>query len=401
MGGLVLVLALASCEQKTAEVPPAAARPEVSVVTLHARSVAITAQLAGRTSASQIADVRPQVSGIIQSRLFKEGSEVAAGDALYQIDPSSYQAAYDSAAAALQKAQAAIPTAQAKAGRYQQLIKTSAVSQQDYDDALATLAQAKADVASAAASVEAARINLAFTKVTAPIGGRVDASTVTAGALVTAQQTTALTTIRKLDPINVDVTESSTNLLAFRKAVAEGRLKTFGPNVAVKLNLETGTTYDQAGKLQFATANIEPTTGSFTVRAEFPNPERLLLPGMYVRAEIEEGVAPNSILVPQRAVTYNSKGEATAKFIGTDGKVADRVLTVRQNIGNNWLVDGGVADGDKIIVEGGQLVRTGSEANAIEVTVDDATGDIRALEGSPAAGSPIKTPDPAPQDKKS
>ena len=333
----------------------AAGKPEVGVVTVHPQSVAITAELPGRTTASLTADVRPQVNGIIQARLFKEGSEVVVGQPLYLIDPASYQAAYDSAKAAQQKAEAAVPTAQAKFDRYAGLLKQNVVSKQDYDDAAATLAQANADVASAKASVETARINLDYTKITAPIAGRIDKSSLTPGALVTANQDTLLTTIRALDPINVDVTQSSTNLLNLRQAINEGRLKFSGPNVSVKLKLENGTIYSQTGKLEFSGANVDQTTGTFALRAEFPNPDRLLLPGMYVRALVEEGVAQNSFLVPQRAVSRNTKGEATAMVINAAGKVETRVLAVRNSVGNNWLVDSGVGDGDRVIVEGMQL----------------------------------------------
>ncbi|GLK56877.1 membrane fusion protein (multidrug efflux system) [Methylopila capsulata] len=341
------------------------------------RSVAVTAELPGRVSASLVSEVRPQVGGIIQTRLFKEGSEVKQGDPLYQIDPASYKASYDSAIAAQQKAEAAVPSAQAKVDRYQGLAKGSAVSKQDLDDAEAALAQAIADVASAKAEVDTARINLDYTTIRAPIGGRVDASSLTPGALVTASQDTALTTVRTLDPINVDVTQSSTNLLRFREAVKTGRLKFRGPDVAVKLHLENGSTYGQNGALQFAEANVDETTGTFTVRASFPNPDRLLLPGMYVRAVIEEGVAPNSVLVTQQAVGRNTKGEATVKVVGADSKIEERVIVVGRQIGNSWLVDQGLKAGDKVVVEGGQNVRAGQEVTAAEVSVDDATGDIR------------------------
>ncbi len=354
-----------------------ASRPEVGVVTLRPQSVAITAELPGRTAASLVAEVRPQVNGIIQRRLFKEGTEVAAGEALYQIDPASYQAAYDSAVATLQKASASVPSAQAKVERYQGLIKKDAVSRQDLDDAMATLAQAKADVASAQASVAAARIDLAYTKITAPIAGRVGKSSLTQGALVTANQETALTTIRKQDPINVDVTQSSTNLLNLLQAVNEGRLKLGGSNISVKLKLENGTIYPYEGKLEFAEANVDEATGTFTLRAEFPNPERLLLPGVYVRAIVEEGIAENSFLVPQRAVSRNTKGEATAMFVNREGKVEERVLSIQNSVGNNWLVDSGVDDGDRVIVEGVQFVRIGQEATPIEVTIDETTGEVR------------------------
>ena len=374
-----LALALSGCDgqnKNAAQQAGGAQKPQVSVVTLHPQSVAITAELPGRTTASLTAEIRPQVNGIIKARLFKEGSEVKAGDPLYEIDPATYQAALDSALATLQKAQAAIPSAEAKVERYQGLVKQNAISKQDFDDANAALAQAEADVASAKASVETARINLAYTKITAPIGGRIDKSSLTQGALVTANQDTALTTIRTIDPINVDVTASSTDLLNWRQAIKDGRLKFTGPDVHIKLKLDNGTTYSHTGKLAFVESNVSQTTGTFALRAEFPNPERLLLPGMYVRAIVEEGVAPNSYLVPQRAVTRNTKGEATAMFVTADGKVEQRVLSISRNIGNNWLVQSGIHDGDRIIVEGTLLVRPGQAVSAVEVTIDENTGEV-------------------------
>ncbi len=374
---LLLAALLAACNSEKAAAPPPQPQLQISVVTLHPQPVAITAELPGRVSASLIAEIRPQVNGIIKSRLFREGSEVKAGDVLYEIDPAPYQAALDSAVAAQHKAEAAVANAQVRADRYRELLQRNAGSKQDADDAAATLGQAQADVAAAKANVEAARINLAYTKVTAPIDGRIDKSALTQGALVTANQAAVLTTIRKLDPINVDVTQSSTNLLKFRNDIASGRLKFTGPNVAVKLKLDTGDAYAQSGKLEFAEANIDETTGTFTVRAEFPNPERLLLPGMFVRAVIQEGIAENSFLLPQRAVGRNTKGEATAKFVSAEGKVEERVLTTRRHIGNNWLVDSGVKDGERIIVEGGQLVRAGQSVTVNEVSVDEATGELK------------------------
>jgi membrane fusion protein (multidrug efflux system) len=374
-----LMLFLAGCGNqsdmaaKMAGSPPKA---EVSVVTLHPQSIAITTELPGRTTASLTAEVRPQVSGIIKTRTFKEGGEVAAGDNLYQIDPASYQASYDSALAAKKKAEAAVPNAEAKVERYSTLIKQNAVSKQDYDDAVATLAQAKADVESNKAAVDTARINLAYTNITAPIGGRIDKSSLTPGALVTASQTTVLTTIRTIDPINVDVTESSTNLLNWRRAVSEGRIKVSGTHVSVKLKLENGTIYNHAGRLEFAESNVSESTGTFTLRAVFPNPDRLLLPGMYARAIVEQGVAQNSFAVPQRGVTRNGKGEATGMFVMSDGKVEQRVLTVGQNVGNNWLVTG-IKDGDRIIVEGTQLVKPGDAVTAVEVTIDPTSGEVK------------------------
>lgn len=390
--GIGAALFLAGCnEQKQAQNPGAAVKPEVSAVALHPQSVAITAELPGRTSAYLVAEVRPQVGGIIRTRNFKEGSEVKQGDILYEIDPATYQAAYDSAAAALQKAQGAVPSAQSKLDRYKGLSSQNAVSQQDYDDAQASLIQAQADVASAKASLESAKINLDYTKIRAPIDGRVDASTVTVGALVTADQTTALTTIRKLDPMNVDVTQSSTNLLKFRRDVAEGRLKTSGDNVSVHLTLEDGSTYNQVGKLEFLESAVAETVGTVTVRVVFPNPDRVLLPGMYVRANLEEGVAENSFLVPQRAVTRNTKGEPTAMFITADNKVQQRTLKVQRSIGNSWLVADGVKDGDRVIVEGSQRVRDGQDVTVDSVTIDASTGDLKQASADSDADKSVVT----------
>ena len=385
--GFSSALVLAGCSDSKNDAATApAVKPEVSVVALHPKSVAITAQLPGRTAASLVAEVRPQVGGIIRSRNFKEGTEVKEGDVLYEIDPASFQASYNSAVAALQKAQGALPSAQAKVDRYKNLTAQNAVSAQDLDDAQSTLAQAQADIASAKAALETARINLDYTKIRAPISGRVDASSITVGALVTAEQTTALTTVRLLDPINVNVnvTQSSTNLLKFRSAVEQGKLKISGDNVTAKLTLEDGSTYKQNGKLEFAEASVDESVGTFTVRAEFPNPDRTLLPGMYVRATVEEGVAEKSFLVAQRAVARNTKGEATAKFVTPEGKVEERVLDVQRSIGNSWLVSSGINDCDRVIVEGSQRVKVGQDVTATVVTINDATGEMQAS----ATGAP-------------
>jgi membrane fusion protein (multidrug efflux system) len=375
-----LAVLLAGCDTRSNDegvAAPSPVRPEVGVVTLHAWSVAITAELPGRIVASVVAEVRPQVEGVVQKRLFEEGREVAEGAPLYQIDAAPYQATLDKARAALQKAEAFVPSTQAKVERYLGLVKQNAVSKQDLDDAVAALAQARADVATANANLEAAKINLGYTTIKAPIGGRTDRSSLTPGALVTAGQGSALTTIRALDPIYVDLTQSSTNLLDVRQATDEGRIKRSGNEVGVKLKLENGSMYPLVGRLEFAEANVNTTTGTFTVRAVFPNPARLLLPGMYVRAIVEEGVAANSILVPQRAVCRNSKGEATALVVGKNHKVEERVLTVRRSIGNNWLVTAGVGDGDRVVVEGLQFVRAGQEVTGAEMLIDEATGELR------------------------
>lgn len=387
--GAVFAIVLAGCSDGGSSVPSSRSTtaPEVSVVTLRSQSVAITTELPGRTVASLVAEVRPQVNGIIQARLFQEGSEVTAGDVLYQIDPASYQAAYDSAVAALQRAEASIPNAEAKVKRYEGLTRQNAVSKQELDDAVAALAQARADVAAAKASVGTARINLDHTKITAPISGRVDRSSLTPGALVTASQDTALTTIRKLDLINVDVAQSSTNLVNLRQAIEVGRIRLSGANVNVRLKLDNGTVYPHPGKIEFFEANVDLTTGTFVLRAEFPNPDRLLLSGMYVRALVEEGIAQNSFAVPQRGVTRNARGEPTALVVNAEGKVEERRLVVGSNVGNAWLVHSGLGDGDRVIVEGSQFVRIGQQVSATEVTIDETTGAIATQSGGDKAAS--------------
>jgi membrane fusion protein (multidrug efflux system) len=372
---ITALAALAAC-QPAPEGNPPPPRPKVSVVTLRPQSVTITAELPGRVAASQEAQIRPQVAGIIQARLFEEGKEVAQDAVLYQIAPAPFQAAYDSAVAAQQKAEAAVPSAQARVDRYQTLSQQNAVSRQDLDDAVAALAQAKAEVAASKANAETAAINLDFSTIRAPIAGRADKSSLTPGALVTAGQTTLLTTIRKLDPIYVDVTQSSTNFLNMRRAIEAGRIKLDGSGVKVRLKLENGAMYPINGRFGFAEANVNAGTGTFTLRAEFKNPDRLLLPGMYVRAIVEEGVAPNSYLVPQRAVTRNVKGEATALFLGKDDKVEERNLTIDRNVGNYWLVTSGAGDGDRVVVEGSQFVRPGQPASGSEVFIDETTGEV-------------------------
>ncbi len=372
-----MALSLVGCKDQPAiGIPAGAMKPQVGVVVLHPQTVAITAELPGRTNASFVAEVRPQVGGIIRERYFKEGGEVSTGDPLYLIDPESYQASLDSTVATRQKAEAAVPSAEAKVERYQSLAKQNAIAKQDLDDAVATLAQAKAAVAVARADEETARINLEHTKIVAPISGRIDKSTLTPGALVTASQTTVLTTIRTLEPIYVDITQSSRRLLDLHQAIAAGRVKISGDNVKVRLRLENGATYPLAGRLAFSEANVSETTGTYTLRAEFPNPDRVLLPGMYVRATVEEGIAENSWLVPQRAVTRNTKGEPIGYFVGTDGKVEERVLQLGNSVGNNWLVSTGISDGDRVIVEGLQNARAGREVQPVEVTIDENSGEV-------------------------
>jgi len=340
--------------------------PEVATVTVQPQRVEMSTQLPGRTSAHLVAEIRPQVNGIIQKRLFEEGSDVEAGQLLYQIDPAPFQVAYDSARASLAKAQANLPSVQLRAERYAQLLADGAISQQDYDDVAAALEQAQAEVAYAKAAVEAARINLDYTRVTAPISGRIGKSNVTDGALVSAYQPMSLATIQQLDPIYVDVTQSSAELLRLKRNLESGRLSADGENGRkVRLLLEDGTPYPLEGALQFRDVTVEPETGSFTLRIVVPNPEHLLLPGMFVRAIVEEGVAEKAILVPQQGVTRNPKGKPVALVVNEAGKVEQRMLALDRAIGDQWLVSSGLTAGENLIVEGMLNVRAGDTVKAV------------------------------------
>jgi membrane fusion protein (multidrug efflux system) len=340
------------------------APPEVGVVVVQPQRVALTTELSGRTSAHLIAEVRPQVGGIIQKRLFTEGSDVKAGQVLYQIDPATYQAAFASAKAFESRAEANLIPARLKEERYKDLVKIKAVSQQDYDDAYAALKQAEADVASTRASVETARINLAYTKVKAPISGRIGRSTVTDGALVTASQATALSTVQQLDSMYVDVTQSTAELLRLKQNLANGVLKKSG-SAQVKLLMEDGSSYPLTGSLKFSEVTVDQSTGSVTLRAVFPNPRQMLLPGMFVRTVLEEGVDEKAILIPQRGVTRDPKGDAVVMVVGAGEKAEQRPIKVVRTVGDNWLVREGMKPGDRVIVEGLQRVRPGTAVKAV------------------------------------
>lgn len=367
--GLALTAALTACGgSKTA---PAEKPPQVSVVTLKAQQVPITTTLPGRTVAYRIAQVRPQVSGIILKRNYTEGGDVKAGQQLYQIDPALYRASYDSAKANLMKAKATLTAAELTAERYKPLAKFKAVSQLDLANAEASAQEAKANVAAAKAAVETARINLRYTKVLSPISGRSGRSNVTAGALVTSDQSTALTTVQQLDPVYVDVTQPSAVLLRLEREYADGQLKHAGKQQAlVKLILSDGRTYDQTGKLQFSEVTVDPNTGSVTLRAIFPNPKHLLLPGMFVHMRINEGVSQHALLVPQRGVTHNDSGEPTALIVDKDDKVELRTLTTSHAIGDKWLVTAGLEPGDRVIVSGLQFVKPGGKVRVQEEEAD-------------------------------
>ena len=372
IGMAALGLSLAGCKDKPSQAAVPPPRPSVDVVTLRAQPVTLTTELPGRTSPYRTAEVRPQVNGIILKRLFTEGETVRAGQQLYQIDPSLYEASLASAQATLMHAQASVKTAQSVLSRYRPLAAAYAVSHQDLDNAVGTLEQNQADVASAQAAIKSASINLAYTKVMSPIAGRTSRSAVTEGALVTADQATSLVTVTQLDPIYVDVTQPSTTLLRLKREVASGQLKTAGDNkVPVRLILEDGSSYDQTGTLQFSEVTVDQGTGAVTLRAVFPNNAGLLLPGMFVREQLQEGIRENGILAPQQGVTHNAKGEPTALVIDADGKVQSRILTTGRAIGDFWLVTKGLDDGDRLIVKGVQMVRPGVEVTANEVKLDD------------------------------
>ncbi len=388
VGMLTGCLVMAGCgKQGPAPAKGPGTPPEVGVIVVQPQRVALTTELSGRTSAHIIAEVRPQVGGIIQKRLFTEGSDVKADEVLYQIDPAAYQAAYNSAKAALARADANLIPIRLRAGRYEELVQINAVSKQDYDDASAALKQAEADVEAGKAAVETARINLAYTRVTAPISGRIGRSSVTNGALVTASQPAALATIQQLDPMYVDVTQSSAELLRLKQNLASGLLKSGGAAQArVKLLLEDGSAYSLPGTLKFSEVTVDQSTGSVTLRAIFPNPKQTLLPGMFVRAVMEEGFIDNAILVPQRGVTRSPDGSAMVMVVGAEEKMEPRIIKVVRTVNDNWLVSEGLKAGDRVILEGLQKARPGTPVKAVAFggKADGAPG------GAPKAAAPTK-----------
>ncbi|WP_423758338.1 efflux RND transporter periplasmic adaptor subunit [Burkholderia sp. NLJ2] len=381
---------LAACGKKESAPPPQT--PEVGVVTVQPQAVPIFSELPGRTSAFLVAQVRARVDGIVLRREFTEGTDVKAGQRLYKIDPAPYLAALNSAKATLAKAQANLVTQNALVARYKVLVAANAVSKQDYDNAVATQGQAAADVAAGKAAVDTAQINLGYTDVVSPITGRVGISQVTPGAYVQASQATLMSTVQQLDPVYVDLTQSSLEGLKLRQDVQSGRLKTSGPGAAkVSLILEDGKTYAEPGKLQFSDVTVDQATGSVTIRAVFPNPGRVLLPGMFVRARIEEGVNENAFLVPQIGVTHDQKGQAIAMVVNAGSKVEPRPLKTTGMQGQNWIVEGGLAAGDQVIVQGGAKVRPGATVKSVPAQLasaaDAASGAAAATAAPAAAGS--------------
>lgn len=338
--------------------------PQVSVHVVRSEPLSVTTELPGRTSAFRVAEVRPQVSGIILKRNFVEGSDIKAGESLYQIDPATYQAAWNSAKGDEAKAEAAAAIAHLTVKRYVPLLGTQYISQQEYDQAVATAHQADADVVAAKAAVESARINLAYTKVTSPIDGRIGKSSVTEGALVTNGQADAMATVQQLDPIYVDVTESSNDFMRLKQE----SLQRGDDSKSVQLIMENGQPYSLKGSLQFSDVTVDESTGSITLRAVFPNPQHTLLPGMFVRARIDEGINPQAILVPQQGVTRTPRGDATVMIVNAQNLVENREVTAAQAIGDKWLITSGLQNGDKVIVSGLQKVRPGVTVKATEDT---------------------------------
>jgi membrane fusion protein (multidrug efflux system) len=348
---VALLIFISACDKKSP--PPAPPLAQVGFITIKPQPVSWTTQLPGRTDAEMTADVRPQVSGLILKRLFTEGDEVTAGQQLYQIDPATYRASYDTALATLAYDQAALTTARIKAQRYKPLAAAQAISKQDYDDAAASAAETVANVASARASVEQAQINLNYTRVLSPIFGHIGASSVTPGALVTANQTTVLATVTQLDPIYVDVEEPSTMRLELQQGFANGNMKKdANGDVPVGLQLEDGSMYNLMGALQFTEVTVDESTGTVLLRATFPNPDHFLLPGMYVRAVLSQGVHENGIVVPQQAVSHNTHGDATVLLVGAGNKVFLQIIQTGAVVDNQWVVTSGLKAGDRVIIDG-------------------------------------------------
>ena len=383
---LLCGLSLTACNRQV-QAPPTQV-PEVATVTVARQSVLLTTELPGRTSPFRIAEIRPQVNGLILKRLFTEGADVKEGQELYQIDPAPFQAALDNAKAALGRAEANLPAIQVRVNRYKQALADKAVSQQDFDDASASLKLAEADIKYYQAMLETARINLNYAHVVSPIPGRIGTSTVTDGAIVTAYQPTALATIQQLDPIYVDVPQSTAELLRLQRRLEDGRLTPDRTNAnKVQLLLGDGTTYPLDGTFQFRDVSVDPSTASVILRMVFPNPNGVLLPGMFVRAVVKEGVSAQAILVPQQAVSRDSKGNPVALIVGASGKVEQRMLSLDRAIGDQWLVSSGLATGDRVIAEGMQRVRPGAAVKEVSFDI----GRKQGAEPTVKTGRPAST----------
>ncbi|MDH6150279.1 MULTISPECIES: efflux RND transporter periplasmic adaptor subunit [Paraburkholderia] len=381
---------LAACGPKQSAPPPQT--PEVGVVTLQPTTVPVVTELPGRTSAFLVAQVRARVDGIVLRREFTEGSEVKAGQRLYKIDPAPYIASLNNAKASLAKAQANLVTTTAQANRYKVLVAANAVSKQDYDNAVAAEGQAAADVAAGKAAVDTAQINLGYTDVTSPVTGQIGVSQVTPGAFVQQSAATLMSTVQQLDPVYVDLTQSSLDGLKLRREVQEGRLKTTGPGAAqVTLVLEDGRIYSEKGKLQFTDVTVDQGTGSVTVRAIFKNPNHVLLPGMFVRAKIDEGVNQNALIVPQVGVTHDQKGQPTALVVGNDNKVELRQLVTSGTFGSYWVVSDGLKPGDRVVVQGTDKARPGQQVKPVPAQLPGTPASDAAANGA-QTGQPAAQP---------
>jgi membrane fusion protein, multidrug efflux system len=383
IAGALLALALAGCRDD--KPPKAATVPVVSALTVQRTSVPLALELPGRTAPFLLAEVRARVDGIVQDRRFVEGADVRKGDPLYLIDPAPYRAALSSAQATLQRARANLASTTAQLERYKVLVGGNAVSKQAFDNAEAAQLQAAADVAAAEAALATARINLGYTSVTAPISGRSSVSQVTQGAYVQGGSATLLTTIQQLDPMYVDLQQSSAEGLALRRDIANGSLKLQGAGKAqVKLKLEDGSTYEHAGVLEYSGVTVDRDTGSVTLRARFPNPDKLLLPGMFVRASVEQGMRQGVVRVPAPAVTRNPQGEATVMLVGADNRTQVRTVQASALVDGHWLVEHGLKDGERVVVSGVQKLRPGMAVTPRAVTAQQATGGLASADGAPA-----------------
>jgi membrane fusion protein, multidrug efflux system len=387
---VTLAAALAGCGRPKDGPQPGPGAMPVTVVTLRAEPVTLVRELPGRTSAFLVAEVRPQVSGIVKARLFTEGASVEAGQALYQLDDATYRADFDVAKAALARSEATLVAARLRARRTGELVKTGVVSAQDNDNAVAALAQAEADVQSSRAALTASGVVLGHARITSPISGRIGKSAVTEGALVKAEQDAPLATVQQLDPVYVDVTQSSAELLQLKRELAAGTLEAHA-SLPVTIVLEDGRRYAHDGTLEFSDVSVDPGTGSYLLRIKVPNPDRTLLPGMYVRALVGNGVRPQGLLVPQQGIARDPRGNATALVVGKDGKVETRVVQATRTIGDKWLVDGGLVAGDRVIVEGLQKVQPGMPVAATEAT-PAASGTGAPATGATATDSPAAAP---------
>lgn len=391
IAAILILSTLAGCGDKTAQAQGTGAPPppEVAVVTVQPERIAVTTELPGRVEARRIAQVRARVPGIVQKRVFKEGSDVKAGDVLYKIDPAQFRAAYNSAQATLAKAEANLAQANLKVQRYKPLVETTAISKQEFDDALTAQKQTAADVAAAKAAVETAHLNLSYATVTAPISGRIGRSLVTEGALVGQGEATPLATVQQLDPIYVTLTQSSADLLRLKQAMANGKLKSVGKDKAsVTLVTDDGRQYPLPGKLLFSDVSVDESTGAVTLRAEFPNPEHFLLPGMYARARLEQAVDDKAIMVPQQAVSRSPDG-ASVMLVGADGKVVPQPVQTGAAQGNNWVVTQGLKTGDRVIVEGLQKIKPGATVKPVpwKAQATNAAPNAAPASSAPAASS--------------